>query len=58
MANSNPRVIREEGATEKVVASAPHPDVARSAFEKPLFVYPRDRSQLRQRARVLMEWRS
>jgi hypothetical protein len=49
------KVIREEGATEEVVASAAHPDVARSAFEKALFVYPRDRLELRQRARVLMK---
>ncbi len=49
------KVIREDGATEEVVALAAHPDVARAAFDKALFVYPRDGLELRQRARVLMK---
>ncbi len=49
------KVIREDGATEEVVASAAHPDVARAAFDKALFVYPRNGLELRQRARVLMK---
>jgi hypothetical protein len=49
------KVVREDGPMQEVVAWAAHIDVARSAFEKALFVYPRDRLELRERARVLMK---
>jgi hypothetical protein len=48
-------VVREDVSVQEVVAWAAHIDVARSAFEKALFVYPKDYLELRQRTRVLLK---
>ncbi len=49
------RVVRDDGLSEEVVVWAEHIEIARSAYERALFVYPKDHLLLCERTRVILK---
>ena len=49
------KVVRVLGAADEVLARIDHYEICKAAFEKALFVYPKEHLEVRRGARVVLK---
>jgi hypothetical protein len=49
------KIVKVHGAGDEVLARIDHYEICKAAFEKALFVYPKEHLEMRQEARIILK---
>jgi hypothetical protein len=49
------KIVKVRDATDEVLARIDHYEICKAAFERALFVYPKERLEMRQGARIILK---